>query len=73
MPALQPASPDVPRALSREAQALVAEHATLERVVRWSLSQTPPQLVIDVVKQDEFTQDVVVAFRDGYYLVYDST
>ena len=37
-----------------------AAHATLEDVVRWGLSQTPPQLVADVVVQDEYTHDVVL-------------
>jgi hypothetical protein len=45
---------------------------TLDRVVSYWLSRDPPRLVVDVVKQDEFTQDVV--FRDGdRYLVYDTT
>lgn len=57
-------------------QSLVAEvggHHGLERVVRWALSSRPARMVVDVVKQDELTQDVVVAYAPGRYLVYDTT
>jgi hypothetical protein len=32
-----------------------------------------PTVVSNVVVQDEFTHDVVVPFRDGLVLVYDTT
>lgn len=49
----------------------VAEHATLERVVRWAIGTGRD--IRQVVKQDEFTQDVVVTYERALYLVYDST
>lgn len=49
----------------------------LNDVMRWSLSQQPgtfiPSVVADVVVQDEFTHDVIVPWRDGLVLVYDTT
>jgi hypothetical protein len=52
---------------------VVAGHQTLEDVVRWGLSRRPPRLVERVVVQDEYTHDVVVAWSEGIYLVYDTT
>jgi hypothetical protein len=46
---------------------------TLEDVVRWGLLTKPPRLVADIIVQDEYTHDVVMPFRDGVYLVYDTT
>jgi hypothetical protein len=52
---------------------LVARHETLQDVVRWGVLYTPPLLIVDIVVQDEFTHDVIVPFRDGLHLVYDTT
>lgn len=52
---------------------LVKPQRTLEEVVRWGLAQKPPLLIQDVVVQDEYTHDVVIPYRDGLYLVYDTT
>jgi hypothetical protein len=64
-------------ALSADALALldaeVAGHRTLAEVVRWGLDRRPPLVVEDVVIQDEFTHDVVMPWRDGLHLVYDTT
>ena len=51
----------------------VAGHGTLQDVVRWGVAQEPPLLVADVIVQDEFTHDVVVPYRGGLFLVYDTT
>lgn len=49
----------------------------LKDVMAWALSQTPgpfiPSVVAQVVVQDEFTHDVVVPWRDGLVLVFDTT
>jgi len=65
--ALLPA--DHARILEREVLPL----RTLQDVVRWAFSQTPPSDVADVVVQDEFTHDVVVPWREGLHLVFDTT
>jgi len=53
--------------------ALVEAQRTLEDVVRWGLALAPPRIVEDVVVQDEYTHDVVMAHPAGVYLVYDTT
>lgn len=49
----------------------------LKDVMAWALSYPPgtfiPSVVADVVVQDEFTHDVIVPWRDGLVLVYDTT
>jgi hypothetical protein len=54
-------------------ETLFGVQRTLEDVVRWGLLQKPPRLVEDVVVQDEYTHDVVIAHPGGVYLVYDTT
>jgi hypothetical protein len=54
-------------------EATVRSQKTLEDVVRWGLLTKPPRLVADIIVQDEYTHDVVMPFRDGIYLVYDTT
>ena len=56
-----------------EIDSLAAGQKTLEDVVRWGLSQSPPIVVDDVVVQDEYTHDVVVTHPSGFVLVYDTT
>ena len=63
--------------------ALVAEHATLEDVLRWGERQTPPVAPSAIVPQDEYTHDVVVPVPEALlaagpgdvrrFLVYDTT
>jgi hypothetical protein len=50
-----------------EAERLVAGHAGLDDVVRGGVR------IAEVVKQDEYTHDVLVPFRGGLWLVYDTT
>lgn len=49
----------------------------LRDVMSWALSSTSkafiPSVVAEVIVQDEFTHDVVVPWRDGLVLVYDTT
>lgn len=58
--------------LARLASA-VEGHTTLAEVVRWGIGQSPPAMVSAVVKQDEFTQDIVLPACDNLYFVYDTT
>lgn len=59
--------------LASSIEASVGSHKTLEDVVRWGLLHTPPLLIADVVIQDEYTHDVVMPYRSGVFLVYDTT
>jgi hypothetical protein len=53
--------------------ALAMRHETLEQVTRWAFAQRPPLRLVEVVTQDEFTHDVVIALDDSLHLVYDTT
>lgn len=49
----------------------------LRDVMAWALASPPgtfiPTVVAEVIIQDEFTHDVIVPWRDGLVLVYDTT
>lgn len=49
----------------------------LNDVLRWAFAHPAgvfePTVVAAVVVQDEFTHDVIVPWRDGLVLVYDTT
>ena len=51
----------------------LAPLGTLQDVVRWGFSRSPPCDVASVVVQDEYCHDVVMPWRDGLYLVFDTT
>ena len=55
---------------------VLAKHKTLGRVLTWAGGAPPgdflPQIVAEVVTQDEFTHDIIVPYRD-LFLVYDTT
>lgn len=53
--------------------ASVARHHTLADVIAWGVAQIPECIVAEVVVQDEYTHDVVLPYRDGMHLVYDTT
>jgi hypothetical protein len=67
---LDPSS--LPEALHSTFEHEVQPLRSLEQVVRWAFSRTPPSDVADVVVQDEYTHDVVVPWR-GVHLVFDTT
>jgi hypothetical protein len=55
-----------------ELEAKIPEQENLQDVMRWALSDPGgfvPQVVANVVVQDEFTHDVVVPWRGGLVLV----
>lgn len=62
-------SPEQRDALAKELAPLTG----LQDVVRWGFASTPPRDVVEVVVQDEFTHDVVLPWKDGGYLVFDTT
>lgn len=61
------------RVLPADLLAIASRHRTLEEVVRWGAAQSPRWLVADVITQDEYTHDVVLAGADGQFLVFDTT
>jgi hypothetical protein len=56
-----------------ELVARVSEHLSLERVLAWGRAETPVRRVEEIVTQDEFTHDVLVALDAPFYLAYDIT
>ena len=60
-----------------EIEAQLADQENLKDVMNWALSHPAgtftSQVVADVIVQDEFTHDVVVPWREGLVLVYDTT
>ena len=53
--------------------AMVREHHGLDDIFAWGRAQSPPVHPADVVKQDEFTHDVLVPLPSGRWLVYGTT
>ena len=55
----------------------LSEQHDLGDVMKWALANSQgefiPSVVADVVVQDEFTHDVIVPWRDGLVLIYDTT
>lgn len=53
-----------------------AKHNTLGKVLAWASSQSKndflPQIVAEVITQDEFTHDCIVPYK-SLFLVYDTT
>lgn len=46
---------------------------TLERVLEWTREAHAAGVVEEIVTQDEYTHDVLVPFRGGRYLVFDTS
>jgi hypothetical protein len=53
------------------------EHENLQQVMQWALADRAdtfiPGVVSQVIVQDEFSHDVIVPWREGLVLVYDTT
>ncbi len=49
----------------------------LNDVMKWALSHPKgvfiPSVVANVIVQDEFTHDVIIPYREGWVLVFDTT
>jgi hypothetical protein len=56
-----------------ELEAVVAQHHGLDDIFAWGRRQSPPVIPADVIKQDEFTHDVLVPLSGDRWLVYGST
>ena len=65
-----------PQAVAEIGSELSAQE-NLKDVMVWALSAPSgifvPSVVAEVIVQDEFTHDVIVPWRDGLVLVYDTT
>jgi hypothetical protein len=59
---LDPSS--LPEAMRATIEREIRPLRSLEQVVRWAFSRSPPSEVADVVVQDEFTHDVVIPWSE---------
>ena len=67
---------DLSPTLIAEIESELPDQQNLQDVINWALTDPgsfSSQVVSDVIVQDEFTHDVVVPWRDGLVLVYDTT
>jgi hypothetical protein len=53
--------------------AALAAQRTLGDVLAWARTLAPPRTPTDIVTQDEYTHDVVLALDDHCWLAYDTT
>ncbi len=53
--------------------AVVSGHGTLGHVLATAAAASPPAKPVALVRQDEYTHDVVMAFEPGLFVVYDVT
>jgi hypothetical protein len=64
-------------ALLEQIEVQLSKQQNLKDMMAWALSQPNgtflPQIVSNVIVQDEFTHDVIVPRSDGVVLVYDTT
>lgn len=63
----------VDRAIVGQLEARLRTMSTLGNVLAWSRRLSPPRSVAEIVTQDEYTHDVIMAFDDRHYLVFDTT
>lgn len=63
----------VPATLVARADAALAHRVILADVLRWAREQMPPRTVSEIVTQDEYTHDVVLASPGQPYLAFDTT
>jgi len=61
------------RASSERLTAELRDQRTLADVLTWARAQIPQRSVTEIVTQDEYTHDVVIAFEGQQYLVFDTT
>jgi hypothetical protein len=52
---------------------IVSGLTSLERVLNWGRSLSPPRDVEEILTQDEYTHDVVMRYDRDLFLVYDTT
>ena len=45
---------------------------TLEDVIAWGLAQRPAAMILEVIVQDEYTHDVIIA-HGAEFLCFDTT
>jgi hypothetical protein len=54
-------------------EAMTAAHGGLDDIFAWGRRQSPVVVPVDIVKQDEFTHDVLLPLPGDRWLVYGTT
>ncbi len=58
-------------------EAELRDQASIPDLLHWSLEQPSgallPEVIAELIEQDEFTHDLVVPWRNGLVLVYGAT
>ena len=63
----------IPSEVARQLAFELAPLLTLADVLAWARGATPPRQVTDIVTQDEYSHDVVLALDTSQFLVFDTT
>ncbi len=63
----------LPNDEAQELSRIVSEHRGLDDIFAWGRRQNPPVHPADIIKQDEFTHDVLVPLAKERWLVYATT
>lgn len=51
----------------------VTKHSSIKRAIDWLAAHRPPLAPDDIVAQDEYSHDILVAYPGDLFLVYDCT
>jgi hypothetical protein len=54
-------------------EAILGPLTSLQRALDWGRTQEPPVAIDEILTQDEYTHDVIMAVNGGRYLVFDTT
>jgi hypothetical protein len=49
------------------------DFGTLQQFVAWGTKQRPPIFLLETIALDEYTHEVIAAWRDGLFLAFFST
>jgi hypothetical protein len=56
-----------------ETALVVARHESIKHALDWLLAHKPPLVPFGMVTQDEFSHDILFAYRGETWLVYSTT
>jgi hypothetical protein len=74
MPALELTDfANLPKSERESLSLTVSQHRGLDDIFAWGRQQSPTIVPADVIKQDEFTHDVLVPLPGDRWLVYGTT
>jgi hypothetical protein len=64
---------DLPQSERESLSRTVSQHRGLDDIFAWGRQQSPTIVPANVIKQDEFTHDVLVPLPGDRWLVYGTT